>query len=318
MLSRLDELSQKLQHAGYEVQTLRICTSAASIGELDQAFARKDLFLCAGTLSREAAQEQLPDFLQAGNTSFNLGIPGEVKSGDVEILHRIIENAPAKTFQFSYTFVNPGNTPFYPSAHAVQNGFAVGMQPTDLSKGCLNLSLWLERMKACWQELTELLAPEPGFLGIDTSVAPLGEGHGSLIHFLERLGYPLGKAVTTDLFTRISNFLKTANPRPVGLCGLMFPCLEDTGLADAYEKGEFPIERNLFLSLHSGVGIDTYPIGIDESPERIRQILNLLGALSYKYQKPLAARFISDGKAKVGEMTDFQNPYLQDVVLRPL
>lgn len=58
------------------------------------------------------------------------------------------------------------------------------------------------------------------------------------------------------------------------------------------------VEKNIYLSLHSGVGIDTYPIGIDE--------------------KPLSARFVSDGKAKIGEETDFKNKYLKDVLIKPL
>lgn len=31
------------------------------------------------------------------------------------------------------------------------------------------------------------------------------------------------------------------------------------------------------------------------------------------YQKPLSCRFVSDGKAKIGDQTDFQNQYLKDV-----
>ena len=98
----------------------------------------------------------------------------------------------------------------------------------------------------------------------------------------------------------------------------MFPCLEDFELASEYEKGNFPIERNIFLSLHSGLGIDTYPIGIDESKDRVLEILSLLQGLSNKYKKPLSARFVSDGKARIGEKTDFKNQYLKDVVIRRL
>ena len=116
----------------------------------------------------------------------------------------------------------------------------------------------------------------------------------------------------------ITEFIKKENPRPIGLCGLMFPCLEDFELAEAYERGDFDLERNLFLSLHSGLGIDTYPIAINESPERVLDILRLLIGLSNKYKKPLSARFISDGKAKIGEMTKFGNQYLKNVILRKL
>jgi hypothetical protein len=66
------------------------------------------------------------------------------------------------------------------------------------------------------------------------------------------------------------------------------------------------------------LGIDTYPIGVDESPDRVFEILCLLHGLSQKYNKPLSARFISDGTAKIGEQTDLKNKYLKDVVVRPL
>lgn len=117
---------------------------------------------------------------------------------------------------------------------------------------------------------------------------------------------------------KITKFIKEENPHPVGLNGLMFPCLEDFELAEEYEKGEFTVERNVYLSLHSGLGIDTYPIAFDEKIERVVEILRLVQGFSNKYNKPLSARFVSDGKAKVGEKTDFQNQYLKDVVIRSL
>jgi hypothetical protein len=98
----------------------------------------------------------------------------------------------------------------------------------------------------------------------------------------------------------------------------MLPCLEDFELAAEYDKGNFSIERNIFLSLHSGLGIDTYPIGVDEKPERVLEILKLLQSLSNKYKKPLSARFVSDGKTKIDEKSDFQNQYLTDCTIRPL
>jgi uncharacterized protein (UPF0210 family) len=123
---------------------------------------------------------------------------------------------------------------------------------------------------------------------------------------------------TTDFYLRITKFLKTQNPKPIGLCGIMFPCVEDFSLAEQYEENDFLIERNVFLSLHSGLGIDVYPIGINEDKERVLEILSLLKGLAEKYDKPLAARFVSDGKAKSGQKTDFKNPYLKDVVINPL
>jgi hypothetical protein len=98
----------------------------------------------------------------------------------------------------------------------------------------------------------------------------------------------------------------------------MFPCLEDFELAREYEEGRFSVERNAFLSLHSGLGIDAYPIGVDEKPDRVAEILGLIQGLSNKFMKPLSVRFVSDGKAGIGQATNFGNPYLKDVVIRPL
>ncbi|KKL18353.1 hypothetical protein LCGC14_2476390, partial [marine sediment metagenome] len=122
----------------------------------------------------------------------------------------------------------------------------------------------------------------------------------------------------TDLYIQISNFIKQNNPKPIGLCGIMLPCLEDFELATEYEAGDFSIERNVYLSLHCGLGIDTYPVGVNESSQKIYEILCLLQGLSQRYHKPLSARFVSDGIAKIGEKTDLKNPYLKDVIVNPL
>ena len=159
---------------------------------------------------------------------------------------------------------------------------------------------------------------DPGFLGIDASIAPLFEGASSLIHFIKRIAGTFDASVTTDIYLKMTDALRRGNPRPVGLCGLMLPCLEDFELAAEYERGAFSIERNLYLALHSGLGIDTYPIGIDEDPARVLAILRVLQRLASKYRKPLSARFVSDGRAKIGEVTQFDNPYLKNVRVRPL
>ncbi|MFH1744910.1 MAG: DUF711 family protein [bacterium] len=253
------------------------------------------------------------------DTSFNLDLTEkQITENDVEILFEIIKNGANKTFNFSYVFNNPPSSPFFPSGSYYQNGFSIGLQPTDLSRDCKNVAEWLEKMKGVWEETNLLLKPIDGYLGIDSSIAPLFQGSSSLVNFVKRLGLDFNHSATTDIYTIISKFIKENNPKPIGLCGLMFPCLEDFELAEEYEKGNFNIERNIFLSLHSGLGIDTYPIAVNQSKERVVEILKLLQQLSNKYKKPLSARFVSDGKAKIGEKTDFNNQYLKDVVVREL
>lgn len=315
---RLHKLSDILTNADFEIQTCRILTQGHTIHSLNMLWPKTSLFIGAGTLSRTDVAEQLPAFLNSSSISFNLEINDRVNSDDVAVLFEIIRSSPEKTFNFSYTFCNAVSSPFFPAAHYQKNGFAVGLQSTDLTDGCNSLHTWLFRMKEVWTEIIELFSNEEDFLGIDSSIAPMFSGDSSLIHLIKRIHHSFKESVTSDTYVSISRFIKDENPRPTGLCGLMFPCLEDFELTDEYVNGEFNIERNIYLSLHSGLGIDTYPVGINEDPVRIRQILNLLLALANKYKKPLSARFVSDGKARIGQMSDFQNPYLKDVIIRPL
>jgi len=315
---QLDKIEEELDKHGYQVQTKRICFNNARIDELHRWQNANSLYLSVGMLDFESLTEQLSDFLHAGNVSLNLDLTEGVSAYHVDVLLQIIREAPAKTFNFTYTFHNRPSSPFFPSATFEHPGFAIGLQPTDLSEGCKDLSGWLSAMEAVWLEICDILNGNEHFLGIDASIAPLFRDQSSLVHFVKTIYGEFSKAVTTDFFITVTGFLSSHNPKPVGLCGLMLPCLEDFELAEEYEAGRFSIERNAFLALHSGLGIDTYPIGIDENPERILQVLGLLQKLSAKYDKPLSARFVSDGKTRIGAVSDFQNPYLKDVKIRPL
>jgi len=317
---KLAAIEQKLSLAGYEIQTKRLC-SPHTIKKLEDLHA-PNIMLSVGTLNKKQVMEQFEDFLQANNVSFNVELCGTdtIDEYFIELLFEIIQRKASKTFNFTYVFNNRHSSPFFPSAAYHQDGFSLGLQATDLAKGCTSLDEWLQKMHLCWTEINQLFADDPAFLGIDSSVAPLFFGNSSFIYFVNRLfpdvGFPC--TTTTDFYITITKFLKTHTPKPVGLCGIMFPCLEDFSLAEAYEENEFSIERNIFLSLHSGLGIDTYPLGINEDRERVREILSLMKGLAEKYDKPLAARFVSDGKAKFGQKTHFENPYLKDVVIHSL
>jgi uncharacterized protein (UPF0210 family) len=276
-------------------------------------------YISVGDISTEKAIELLPTFYGNKALTFNVELAEtEISLEHVDLLQQIIANNASKTFSFTYTFNNAASSPYFPSARYETDGFAIGLQPTDLSRDCKSVDEWLQNMKRVWDELAELFADDESFLGIDSSIAPLFEGDSSFVNFVRRLGGSFEHSVTTDMYTTITKFIKEQNPMPVGLCGMMLPCLEDFELAAEYDKGNFSIERNIFLSLHSGLGIDTYPIGVDEKPERVLEILKLLQSLSNKYKKPLSARFVSDGKTKIDEKSDFQNQYLTDCTIRPL
>jgi uncharacterized protein (UPF0210 family) len=319
-IARLGELTNRLSGRGFTIQTQRLCSPESDgIFQLDKE-GDGNVRLSIGRLNFERATGILDPFCNAkNNVDFNVDLTHElITIRHISLLTNIIHSNAGKTFSFAYTFNNALSSPFFPSASYEMNGFAIGLQPTNLSEDCKTIEEWLERTKEVWSEIDSIFATEEDYLGIDTSIAPLFAGSSSFINFLNRIGLNFSNAVTTDVFIRIARFIREEGPKKVGLCGLMFACLEDFELAEEYEEGNFSIERNAFLSLHSGLGIDAYPIGIDENPERVTQILKLMQGLSNKYSKPLSIRLVSDGIAKVGQKTNFGNPYLKDVIIRPL
>lgn len=318
-IEKLDNISQLLKRNNFSIQTKRICLSDYKEQINDKELGEKGILLGLGEQTFENLKEKFSDFLKSENKAINLNLTNEnITIDHVDILFKIIRHKPDNTFRFTYSFNLPVSSPYFPSAKFDQQGFSVGLQPTDLSVDCKNVAEWLEKMKIVWEEIDLLLQPIECYLGIDSSIAPLFHGSSSLVNFVKRSGLDFSNSATTDIYTTISKFIKENNPKPIGLCGLMFPCLEDFELAEEYGKGNFGIERNIFLSLHSGLGIDTYPIAVNQDKERVVEILKLLQNLSNKYKKSLSVRFVSDGKAKIGEKTNFKNQYLKDVIVREL
>ena len=316
----LQSFQKQLISRGFEVQTLRLCSpSLVKIMEMDKAYSQNGYIFGVGSITSQTIYKYLNRLLGCANTHWHLDLTvKEIEKSDAQILFGIIENKADKTFNFTYVFNNRSSSPFFPSANYLNEGFSIGLQSTDLSLGCNSLNEWLENQKSAWQEINDLFTSDSRFLGIDSSIAPLLTDQSSFIGFIKRLGLNFSQTVTTDFYLTITDFIKKNNPKPTGLYGLMFPCLEDAELANEYENGNFNIERNIYLSLHSGLGIDTYPIGIDENPQRVLEILKLLQKLSNKYTKPLSCRFVSDGKTRIGGKSDFKNQYLKDVVIRKL
>lgn len=315
---KLHNLEKKMSDNGFIIQTKRICSPQNSFWKLKNMIQDPSILLSIWSLNIEQAKEKIDEYINVWTVAFNLNLTNEnISEEHIEILLQIIQ-AKASTFLFTHTFNVPPSSAYFPSANYEKDGFSIGLQPTDLAEWCHSIDEWLNNMKQTWQEICSLLADESDFFGIDSSVAPLYEGTSSLVYFINQLHGTFDNSIVTDTYLKITQFLKTENPKPIGLCGLMFPCLEDFELANEYEKWNFSLERNIFLSLHSGLWVDTYPIGIDESKEKIINALRTVQWLSNKYKKPLSVRFVSDGKAKIWEKTDFKNQYLKDIVVRAL
>lgn len=318
-VEKLHELRKKADTYGFQVQTIRICAPLNSFAELAK-FRDQDILVSLGTVAFSFMRDNLDEFLNSApgiNANIELA-DQQITMSHVDLLFRIYNESPAKSFDFTYVFNNKNNSPYMPSANYEHKGFSIGLQPTNLSKGLATIPVWLSKLGEVWNEVDNIFANYTDYLGIDGSIAPLGSKEGSLVNFIERISLDYNNSFITPLYRQITDYLHKNNPRPIGLNGLMMPTLEDFDLATKYEQGEFSLERNIYVSLHSGLGIDTYPIAIDEDKTKVLNVLRLMQSLSNKYSKPLSVRFVSDGKTKIGEKSDFQNQYLKDVMIRSL
>lgn len=319
LIRRCQALKKRLEEAGFEVQTMRFCCRKMTIKSLAADWNVPDFFWSVGTLTTAQLKAQLDDFFQLKYPIFyHLEPEQRPEPMDIELWQQIAKHRPEQTFHSCYVFNNAWNSPFFPSARSQRRGFSIGLQAADLAEGCVLPEQWKNRMQLVWDEIEELMRGESDFLGVDTSIASMGDGAGSIMGHIEGWFGSMENALLSDFFCRTSEFIKTQSPHPTGICGWFFPCLEDATLARLYEQGHFSTERNLFLSLHSGTGIDTYPVGIDQRPERLLTVLQLVKALSDKYNKTLTVRWITDGKTAIGQRTQFNNQYLQEVTVREI
>jgi uncharacterized protein len=330
IMQRLAQLYEAVRNAGYEVQTLRLCSPHLLAHKLptfaEQTADAPMLLYSWGTLSPDAPDFEARKAQWLDNTNplfFNIDLDSQAvpSKKHIDFLLQTLHTQPQKLFHFAYTAAAFDNrSPFFPSSHSTKHGFSIGLQSTNLAQDCPDLPTWLDKKREIWHELNALLQPQPDYLGIDSSVAPLYEGASSLFEHIRRW-YPnrsLYQLATSPIFTQISRYIKTENPAPIGLCGIMMPCLEDFELAKYYQQNEFNTERNLYLSLHSGLGIDTFPFGIDQDPARLLDVLQLLHTFAHRYKKPLSIRWISDGHSRIGDLSQFHNQFLRDAVIQAI
>lgn len=102
-----------------------------------------------------------------------------------------------------------------------------------------------------------------------------------------------------------------------GYCGLMLPVCEDQRLAELAaspvgDEGDRRLTIADLLSISSvcGVGVDTVPLAGDVSEERLVSLLLDVAGLAARWNKPLSCRVLPFEGKHVGEMTDFESPYM--------
>src|SRR4029453_18846938 len=111
---RLGMWSNRLETRGFTVQTTRLCSPDLDrVLELDQD-GDGSPFYNVGRLGLADARARLDQLCAAKNVAFNVDLTAEVPTHEhVQLLTAIVQNAPAKTFSFTYTFNNAASTPYF-------------------------------------------------------------------------------------------------------------------------------------------------------------------------------------------------------------
>jgi uncharacterized protein len=237
------------------------------------------------------------------------------------------------TFNFAATALVPEYTPFYPGAWHVGEGrrFAIGLQaanvvdevfavtPHDAVTARERLTVAMTAHCRRIEQAALAVEKETGweFMGIDPTPAPAGDV--SIGAAIEKLtGAPFGSSGTLTAAAAITSAIQALPVRRVGYVGLMVPILEDARLAQRWSEGALSVDAMLAYSAVCGTGLDTIPLPGDVTEEQLARIVGDMATLAVKWRKPLSARLQPVAGRKAGERTEFESPFLANVVLQKL
>jgi len=258
-------------------------------------------------------------------SSTRLGIHTNSIRAAAEITQVISKNSKGGegNFRFTASANCPAGIPFFPAAyHEGPNSFAIGLEsPNILTKvfsesnwneAKHNLKLELETQFKPIQSLAEKISKSSGWIydGIDTSPAPgLDASIGQAIETLTK--QPFGGPSTLRACALITDVLKNLELKTCGYSGLMLPVIEDKILAKRAMENRFTIQELLLFSSVSGTGLDVIPLPGNTTIETVERIYYDVAALSLKYtNKALSARLFLIPDKVVGDLVEFDNPYL--------
>jgi uncharacterized protein (UPF0210 family) len=223
------------------------------------------------------------------------------------------------------------NTPFFPFAWCGgELGFSLGLEmPQEIMK------VMVARPDAPLPELREALlstlapqvaridaiatavAAEHGltFHGIDVSIAPFPEAHGSVAEIMERCGLEQygahGTLVITAFLTDIlRELVRRTQIRTVGFNGVMMSLLEDEFMGRRNNAGTYSLDSLILYSTVCGCGVDMVPVPGDMFEEEIATLILDVAAASTVLGKPLGVRLLPIPMKQAHEFTSFHMDFL--------
>lgn len=237
-------------------------------------------------------------------------------------------------FNFTVNFNCEPLIPYFPASYhrkELGNRFVVGLETPDLLVNVLEefneqnpsashnalFKGYSEAMSSALQHhvtaVTALIESFPGdhgflFSGIDSSAAP-SKDCSSMVDVYKLLGVDYfgasGTVEASALLTRV--FKSITGVALVGFSGLMLAVTEDTGLAEATQKGEFDIRSLLTYSAVCGIGLDTVPIPGATPMEKVTALMRDTGTMAFRLNKPLTVRLFPVPGLSSGEHTSFES-----------
>jgi len=250
-----------------------------------------------------------------------------------KVVKFVEEHSPgsAGTFKFAATAMLEPYGPFYPGSYHLGAGrrFAIATEAAnvvdqvfaetggDAPLATERLTRALSVHAVAIEKLARGIEKETGwtYMGIDPTPAPLREV--SIGAAIEKFtGAKFGSSGTMTAASVITKAVQSVPVKRVGYCGLMLPVLEDSLLAQRWSEGTYDIDALLAYSAVCGTGLDTIPMAGDVPPSQIERILGDVAALAFKWNKPLSARLLPVNGKRVGDRTEFNDPFLVNAVIR--
>jgi uncharacterized protein len=262
------------------------------------------------------------------------GIHWDAVGAAAGVIAFLAQHSPRSQGNFSFAAISmvPPGTPFFPAGFNSGNEhqFAIGLQSANvIAEALAGKKNPAEAENAIRQKLgafaTQIeqigkdVAKQTGWIyeGIDLSPAPLKrDSIGAAIEAYT--GGWIGSSGTLAAAAMITRAIQSIPVTRVGYSGLMLPVLEDSVIARRWSEGSISIDGLLAYSSVCGTGLDTIPLPGRVSPEQLIKILGDVASLSVKWKKPLSARLLPIAGKDAGDRTDFDNPRLVNVLLRPL
>ncbi|MCU1284311.1 MAG: hypothetical protein JWO13_661 [Acidobacteriales bacterium] len=285
------------------------------------------------------------------------GIHWSAVRASAKLVKYLEDNSPRSqgNFNFAATAFLPAYAPFFPGSWHNGPGrkFAVGLESAnvvddvfsetgyDPAVASTKLKAALAKEAIAADAIAQRVAKSSGweYLGLDPTPAPLKDV--SIGAAIEKFLAPkvantsdsatpsvssgssgtsgtFGSSGTMTAAFIITDAVKSVPVKQVGYAGLMLPVLEDSRIAQRWGEGTISLHALLAYSSVCGTGLDTIPLPGDVTEDQLARIIGDVATLAFKWKKPLTARLQPVKGRNVGELSNFEDPYMVNTVLQKL